>query len=136
MKRILEVSPGFYIMAAAAVLILPLRILVAAAFAAWFHEGAHLAVLHFFKIPVDSIRLGAGGARIMTGPMLPVQELLCAAAGPLASLSLLLFLRCFPVLALFGLIQGLFNLLPVFPLDGGRILRAFWNVCFSDSGCR
>ena len=136
MKRILEVSPGFYIMAAAAVLILPLRILAAAVFAAWLHEGAHLTVLHFFKIPVDSIQLGAGGARIMTGPMQPVQELLCAAAGPLASLSLLMFLRCFPVLALFGLIQGLFNLLPVFPLDGGRILRAIWNVCISSSGGR
>ena len=47
-------------------------------------------------------------------------ELLCALAGPVGSL--LLALLPFPMLALCGLCQGLFNLLPIMPLDGGRVL--------------
>ena len=55
--------------------------------------------------------------------MEPVQEALSALAGPAGSFLMLLLCRVFPEAALWGTVQGLFNLLPVYPLDGGRVLR-------------
>ena len=70
--------------------------------------------------------MGAFGASIETGYMTPAAELLCAAAGPIGSISMLLTIRKFPILGLLGLAQGIFNLLPIYPLDGGRILRSIF----------
>ena len=53
-------------------------------------------------------------------PMPPGAELICALAGPGGSL--LLGLAPIPELAVCGLIQGLFNLIPLMPMDGGRAL--------------
>ena len=66
------------------------------------------------------------------GCLSPVRELLAAAAGPVGSLSLMLMGRFFPRLALCGLVQGLFNLLPIYPLDGGRILRRALELALPD----
>lgn len=59
------------------------------------------------------------------------KEALCALAGPVGSFSVVLLAEYFPEAALFGLVQGLYNLLPVYPLDGGRILRCLlpWEIC-------
>jgi len=44
-------------------------------------------------------------------------------AGPAGSMLLLLLSRSAPKIAVCGLFHGLYNLLPVLPLDGGRLLQ-------------
>lgn len=90
------------------------------------HEAGHFMVLRLCGIPVTGISLGLCGAVMDTGCMSYRQEFLCAAAGPAASV--LLGLPVLPFASMLGLISlGLaaVNLLPLYPLDGGRMLHAF-----------
>ena len=123
MKLQIEILPAAFIGTAAGLLILPTEWFAAAIFAAAVHEGGHLLALYCLDIPRCCLQLRGTGAKIITGFLAPRQEFLCAAAGPLGSLSMLLLWHIFPCAALFGLFQGLFNFLPVYPLDGGRMLR-------------
>ncbi len=110
-----------------------------------FHELSHSMVARIYKIRVISITLFVFGgvARIGREPAKAIQEFNIAIAGPIASLflaagfySLTLF---FPYAQMTGALAvwlwqtnaalALFNLLPGFPLDGGRIFRAVvWGV--------
>lgn len=121
-----QISAGFYIGTALSVLLLPWSVLISFFIATAFHEVCHLAALHFCRVRIQGISLGPFGAKITTGAVQPAQELICAAAGPAGSLLLPLFAKWMPIAALFGLTQGLFNLLPVYPLDGGRMIRAIF----------
>lgn len=123
----ISIAPGAYIAAAAGILLLPLNWLLSALAAAVIHEFAHFAALNCCRAAVFGIEVGLCGAKISTGPLLPGQEIICAAAGPLASLGLLIFAPWMPLLAFVGLFQGIFNLLPLYPMDGGRIARGI--VC-------
>lgn len=117
------------------------------------HELGHSLAAIGFGIPVRDITLLpiGGVARLERMPEKPVQELIVALAGPLVNV--LLALMLLPVVAtlmigqsvpfslrlitrpgLLGLTSFLlsanvslaaFNMLPAFPLDGGRVLRAF-----------
>ena len=115
-------------------LILPLPWLAAIFLAAIIHELCHLIVLKLCGIRVYQIHIRKHGAEIETEALSPLQELLCAAAGPAGSFLCLLFLRHFPILALCGLLQGSYNLLPIYPLDGGRILHAIVCLLFPHRG--
>lgn len=106
------------------VLILPFRWVMGLAIAILCHEGGHLLTLYLLGIPIMGIRSGMTGFRIVTYELTPTQEFLAASAGPLFSFLLLLIRNIFPELAICGLVQGLFNLLPIYPSDGGRILSA------------
>lgn len=105
------------------VLVLPLKWLLAALAAALFHELCHYFAIRATGGQVLGIVIGPGGAALETGPMEPGRELICALAGPLGGCLLLLFARIMPLIALCALAQTLYNLLPVYPLDGGRALR-------------
>ena len=121
----IRVQPSACILMAALLLLLPLDWLIAALLAAAVHELGHLAVIYAFGSRPEFLSVGGFGAQIHTGPLDNRAEFFCAAAGPAASLFLLSLCRFFPKLALCGAVQGMFNLIPVHPMDGGRMLRCF-----------
>lgn len=109
------------------------------------HEMAHSVVAKHYRIPVAAITLYffGGMSQISRDPERALQEFNIAAAGPAATL--VLALACAGVAVLspagsmprtvgfwLGGVNGalvLFNLLPGFPLDGGRILRSIiWGI--------
>ena len=118
-----RIAPVVYVTLALSLLIVPLRWLFAAILAAAIHELFHMLVLQVFKRRVYSAEIGFGGVILHTEPMLPHEELICALAGPLGGLALLLVSRWIPRIALCAAFQSLYNLLPVYPSDGGRALR-------------
>ena len=119
-----SVTAGACIYGCLLLLLLPFDLILSLCAAITIHECSHILMLRFFHIPIVRMELGIFGAVIRTAALSPEQELLCAAAGPIGSFLCLLLARPFPLLALCGCVQGLFNLLPLYPLDGGRILRS------------
>ena len=119
----IRIEPGLYITASIAVLLIPLKWLLVWVLAALAHELFHIFLVWILRYRINSISIGAFGARIECEPMPRLQTVLCAVAGPIGSLLLICFSRYMPELAICGFVQGVFNLLPMYPLDGGRILR-------------
>lgn len=122
MKR-LQISPGF---------------LASMLFLAWLnlnlcqwvllgivcHELGHLVMLKLCRVPVSAIRFRAWGVVLVTEETSYFKELLCALAGPAASLLLgAALLNTFPHCAVISFLLAAVNLLPLYPLDGGRSLR-------------
>jgi Zn-dependent protease/CBS domain-containing protein len=110
-----------------------------------FHELSHSMVARHYQIKVESITLFIFGglARIQRDPSSAKQEFNIAIAGPLSSLFLggcfwLVFhywhgnemaLAATKWLWEINVILAVFNLVPGFPLDGGRILRGIaWGI--------
>ena len=104
------------------------------------HELGHSVVAQRFKVPVRSITLFifGGVAQIGTEPPSAMAEFLIAIAGPIVSLLLAAVFTFLEPLdlgfePLWGVMKYLayinfalvvFNLIPGFPLDGGRVFRA------------
>jgi Zn-dependent protease/CBS domain-containing protein len=110
------------------------------------HELAHSVVARARGLPVKNITLFVFGgvSNIEKEPERPGVEFQMAVVGPLASLLIaglayLLFLllgrNASPLAAILGylayanVLLGVFNLIPGFPLDGGRVLRSIvWKI--------
>lgn len=117
--------------------------------AVFLHELGHSLVARHFGIRVLDITLWplGGMARLSEMPENSRVEGLVAIAGPAVNFVLaLVALLVIPVTSVLGLpngtwaaqifvginlVMGVFNLIPAFPLDGGRILRA-WFARSSD----
>ncbi len=111
------------------------------------HELAHSVVARHLGVPIKSITLFIFGglAELGSEPASARDEFRIAVAGPIMSFCLafgfwavaqavwLLFsaaplAEVLSYLALINLVLALFNLVPAFPLDGGRVLRAYlWH---------
>jgi Zn-dependent protease len=112
------------------------------------HELSHTLVGRAFGMRIDRITLYmfGGVAELGHEPRTPISEFLMALAGPALSVLLWLLLGAIDgpliaarapaelilavrYLALINLILAAFNMIPAFPLDGGRVLRSLiWMV--------
>ena len=112
-----------------------------------FHEFSHSIVARYYGMPIRGITLFifGGVAEMESEPPDPKAEFLMAIAGPISSFVLAALLWVAASLAqaaaspqpLIGVLSTLavinftvaaFNLVPAFPLDGGRVLRAaLWH---------
>ena len=120
----LRVEGSSWLMLGLYFLLLPMDWVLAMLAAGAVHELGHCLVLYGLDEPVLAIAVGPFGARIETLPLGRRTEILCALAGPGLGLMLCLFWRWMPKVALFALVQNLFNLIPIWPMDGGRVLCA------------
>lgn len=117
-------------------LVLPLRWLLGAAMAAAFHELCHVAAVVLMGGKIERFRLGGKGALIVSSGLSVPRQLICTLAGPLGALLLLPFARWLPVIALCAFFQSIYNLLPVWPLDGARAWRLLLSLTVSPQAAR
>jgi len=109
------------------------------------HEFGHALMARRFGIETEDITLYpiGGVARLRRLPRAPGAELLIALAGPAVNFAIVAVLASLAGLGLLDLVLppapanfitsllfinlglGIFNLIPAFPMDGGRVLRAF-----------
>lgn len=141
----LEIGWGFGALAAAVLLAGAGEALPAAVLSALCHELGHLAALGLLGVRVERVRLTAFGAEIWadTRYLSYPRELLCTLAGPAVNLLLAAGFARLPggyAAAGASLLLGVFNLLPVPALDGGRALHLLiswaWGPLAADRVCR
>lgn len=112
-----------------------------------FHELSHSLVARKYGLPIKSITLFifGGVAQMDEQPKNPKTEFLMAVAGPISSILLgflfygigtalsamavsQFYTGIFSYLAFINWLVAGFNLIPAFPLDGGRVLRSvLWH---------
>jgi Zn-dependent protease/predicted transcriptional regulator len=117
-----------------------------------FHELSHSLVARHYKLDIKGITLFifGGVAEMKSEPKNPKSEFFIAIAGPI--MSFFIALVCYLItkagqawgwpasitgvtgyMAFLNTLLGVFNLVPAFPLDGGRVLRAIlwhWKKSF------
>jgi len=121
------------------------------------HEFGHAFSARYYGVGTRDITLSpiGGVARLNQMPEKPIQEFMVALAGPMVNLVIAVFLilglwafapyvkprmnnsmvemiasptNFLPLLLAMNLAMALFNLLPAFPMDGGRMLRSLLSM--------
>jgi len=132
----IDCLPLFYIYLAALILLLPLEWILSVITASLVHELGHILAVFLFRGRISKITVSLWGCEIESCRLGDFQKLISIFAGPAASIALLLFRRRFPLIAVCGLLQGFYNLLPIHPLDGGRALRCGATLFMTESHAR
>ena len=126
------IQGGCFILLALMLLMLPLTWVAAAIFAALIHECFHIGAAILLSGKIYRIQIGANGAKMELQTLPPGKELIVAAAGPVGSALMVLLTRWMPRTAICAFVHCIYNLLPLFPFDGGRILSCICICLFSE----
>lgn len=115
---------------------------------AFIHELGHLICGLLLGLKPDSIKITPFGFqlsfkeyiedynhKIKNGNILCLRRMIIALAGPLTNLIIVLILVLIPInwsekeiLIYANILLAIFNLIPIYPLDGGRIIKEIVNI--------
>lgn len=96
------------------------------------HELSHMIVALLLKIDIEEICLMPVGVNAKyLGRISPLKELIISISGPIGSL-IFAFLYNNKIYYLINICIVIFNIIPIYPLDGGRVLRVLLKFIFGD----
>ena len=110
-----------------------------------FHEAGHLLALMYFKTEILEFKISIFGANIKTTVRNQInyfKDIFISFSGPLVNLIIsvfsyifynICFKKVFFDIYIVNLVLALFNLLPFYGFDGGKILQIILKQKFSDS---
>lgn len=121
---VLNFTPQCLLGIAMGILLLPIPWILAWCIVVFLHEMGHFLALMALKVKVYSVSVSLGGVKMQTETMSYKREILCSLAGPIGSMLPLLTASVFPRMAICGLLLSMYNFLPIYPMDGGRAMKA------------
>lgn len=131
-KDNVTISTSFLFFTVGAFMFVPVQWLGAWILSLTIHELCHIAALYVCGGNITGIHIGCSGVILKAQPLPPEKEAFCAYAGPLGALILLLVAAYMPRTAICTLVFSAYNLLPIFPLDGGRGLLCILEKYLSE----
>ena len=129
----ISVAPQFYVLLAGMCVLIPLPWVMGWILAAMLHELFHCLAIWLCGMKISYLHIGPDGAKIGAGDLSGSQSVLCALAGPFGGLFTACVGGLFPQLSICAAVQSMYNLLPVYPLDGGRALLGISHLLLSKS---
>lgn len=98
------------------------------------HEIGHIIVGLILKIKLEKVEIMPFGLSASFGTNfdslnIKIKEIFVTLAGPLTSLALAILCKT-PEAIYSNILILLFNLIPIYPLDGGRIIKAILHIKF------
>lgn len=118
-----KIRSNTYIYLALLLLFIPLRWLFALSIAVLFHELGHWVAVRLCGGRLLNVSVGIGGMVMECDVLDDGRQVLSLLCGPLFGFLPVLSGRFLPATALCSWILTVYNLLPILPLDGGRILQ-------------
>jgi len=131
-KNKVDIPWDFCLGLATSVLLLPFKWLMAWCFAIVLHESCHYIAIRLLGGQVTALRLRLFGVIMETSPLSTKKEAAAAIAGPMSFLLVLPLVKYVPRLSLCVFLQSTFNLIPLLPLDGGRVAKCFFCLIRSN----
>ncbi len=117
------ISPYSYLFFTILLLTVPLPWLSAWLISVAIHECCHWLAVSLCGEKINSITVGIGGAEMECGNLSTYKRLFCILSGPILGMLPIFLQRYIPKIAVCCWILSLYNLLPIYPLDGGRALQ-------------
>ena len=122
MSRKVRIDPLVYPLWAFLLLAVPLKFLIGWLGAVICHEMGHITAQYILGGRPGMLCIGPTGAVIEGEDLGFCKNILCVMAGPVIGAFPVLFMRSFPEFAVCAFLLTAYNLIPLYPLDGGRVI--------------
>lgn len=127
MKNIFKISIPFYFVFLISILIGKFKMFIFLTSITLFHELGHIIVALLLKYRIERVIILPIGSYTIFNAKInnkPIIELLVTLAGPLFQMILFFFIRQ-DIYFKYNLYLLMFNLIPIYPLDGYKLLKLF-----------